>query len=304
MVRGSGGVAPRGPVADMSEPFASALYVGGVRHRRHRPRRHAFRNRTYHALIDVDELPRLSRELRGFGYNRPALFGFRDTDHLGPLDVPVRQKLAVWFAGKGRRLPDGPVRVLANLRVAGHVFDPVSWWFCHDRDGRLQAIVAEVHNTFGDAHCYLLDLETTGRPGVVRAAADKRLHVSPFLPVEGLRYRFTVAWRDDRLTVHVDVDDDRGRIFDATQSGRRVPLSAATLARVAVTHPLLPLHTVAMIHWQALRLWAKGMPFLRRPAPPGDDHDQPRGDPDPAGIHPVHGRDVRADESAVEEYRP
>ena len=266
MVCGPRSVTPRRAVAGMSAPYASALYVGWVRHRRHRPRQHAFRNRSFHALIDVDELPRLSRELRGFGHNRRALFGFRDTDHLGSLDLPVRDKLARWFADQGRSLPDGPVRVLANLRVAGHVFDPVSWWFCHDADGSLATVVAEVHSTFGEAHCYLLDLEQSDRPDVVRAVADKRLRVSPFLPVDGLGYRFTIVCQGERIAVHVDVDDEHGRVFDATQSGRRVALSSGSLARVALTHPMMPLHTVVMIHWQALRLWFKGVPYLRRSA--------------------------------------
>lgn len=267
----------------MSDPFASCLYVGTVRHRRHRPTSHAFRYRTYHALLDVDELPRLARELRGFGYNRPAPLSFRDVDHLGDRDVPVRDKLAAWFDGQGLTLPDGPVRVLTGLRVAGYVFDPVSWWFCHRADGTLETVVAEVHNTFGDALCYRLELEPDARGEVVRATADKRLHVSPFLPVSGLTYRFTFAWRGDLLTAHIDVDDDRGRILDATQSGRRVALSTATLARVALTHPMMPLRTIAAIHWQALRLWRKRVPFLRRPTPPDPGYHHTPSQPAAAG---------------------
>ncbi len=272
---GRGGGAP-----DDLAPTVSALSVGTVRHRRHRPTPHAFRYRTYHALLDVDELPRLDATVRGFGYNRPAPFGFRDTDHLGDGDRPVRGKLAAWLDAQGVTLPDGPVRVLTNLRVLGHVFDPVSWWFCHRLDGSLAFVVAEVNNTFGDRTCYLLELEPGARPGVQRASATKRMHVSPFLPVDGMTYRFTFAARGRRLTTHIDVDDAHGRILDATQTGRLVPLTSGRLARVAVTHPLMPLRTVVSIHWQAVKLLRKRVPFHRRPRPPVDDALRPR---EPAG---------------------
>ena len=257
-------------------PAASTLSVGTVRHRRHRPTPHAFRYRTYHALLDVDELPWLDATVRGFGYNRPAPFGFRDSDHLGDGDQPVREKLAAWLQAQGVALPDGPVRVLTNLRVLGHVFDPISWWFCHHLDGSLALVVAEVNNTFGDRTCYLLELESDDRPGVRRASATKRMHVSPFAPVDGLTYRFTFAARGDRLTTHIDVDDVHGRILDATQAGRQVPLTSRRLARVAVTHPLMPLRAVVAIHWQAVKLWCKRVPFHRRPSPPVDDALRPR----------------------------
>jgi DUF1365 family protein len=252
-------------------PRASALYVGSVRHRRHRPTTNAFRYRTYHALLDVDELPELDRSLRGFGYNRRAPLGFRDRDHFGPADRPVRAKLRDELAALGVALPQGPVRVLTNLRVAGHVFDPVSWWFCHEPDGRLAFVVAEVHNTFGEAHCYLLDdLRADGT--VVRAASVKRFHVSPFLPIEGLRYRFAFvppSGRDDeRVLAHIDVDDADGRVLDATQTGRRVALTTTTLWRQVAVNPLLPLRTVVLINLQALRLWWRRVPFHRKPAPP------------------------------------
>lgn len=268
-------------------PTVSTLSVGTVRHRRHRPTVHAFGYRTYHALLDVDELPKLDATVRGFGYNRPAPFGFRDTDHLGDGDRPVREKLAAWLDAQGVTLPDGPVRVLTNLRVLGHVFDPISWWFCHHLDGSLAFVVAEVNNTFGDRTCELLELEPDERPGVRRASATKRMHVSPFLPVEGMTYRFTFVERGDRLTTHIDVDDPHGRILDATQSGRQVPLTARRLARVAVTHPLMPLRTVLAIHWQAVKLWCKRVPFHRRPSPPLDAALRP-GD---AVDHGGHGSD-------------
>jgi uncharacterized protein len=255
-------------MAGMSTPLASALYVGSVRHRRQRPVVNAFRYRAYHVLLDLDELPRLDREVRGFAFNRAGPTSFWDRDHLGPADVPARQKLARWLAGEGVALPAGPVRVLTNLRVLGYVFNPVSWWFCHHPDGRLAFVVAEVNNTFGDAHCYLLD-DLEHRPdGTVRARADKVFHVSPFLPIEGLGYRFTFVVPGPRALAHMDVEDADGTVLDATQDGRRVALTTRTLTRTLVTHPLVTLRTIVLIHRQALRLWRKRVTFHRRPVPP------------------------------------
>jgi uncharacterized protein len=253
---------------------ASAIYVGSVRHRRRRPTAHAFRYRTYHVLLDLDELPELDRRVRGFGHGRRAVASFLDTDHLGQQDQPVRAKLERWLESQGVRMPAGPVRVLTNLRVLGHVFNPVSWWFCHHPDGEVGLLVAEVNNTFGESHGYVLDDLRAGPGGTLEATADKVFHVSPFLPIDGLRYRFRVLPPGQRVLAHIDVDDDQGPVFDATQSGHRVPLDSRSLARVLLSHPLVTLHTVLRIHLQALRLWRQKVPFHRKPAPPpsGFDH--------------------------------
>jgi len=246
----------------------SALYVGWTRHRRRVPIERSFRYRTFHALLDVDELPRLEREVAGFAYRRPAPIRFRDRDHLGAGDTPVKAKLARWLRAQGQDLPDGPVRVLANLRVLGHVFDPVSWWFCHRADGSLALVVAEVRNTFGESYWYLLDeLEEAG-PGVVRARAPKRFHVSPFLPIEGLSYRFTFVLRPDRIVAHIDVLREGELLFDATQTGSRRPFTTRSLLTVLAANPMLPLRTVVLIHLQALRLLARRVRFHRKPEPP------------------------------------
>jgi DUF1365 family protein len=247
---------------------SSALYVGSIRHRRHRPQPNAFRYRTYYALIDLDELPRLDRELPGFGYRRAAVTSFHDIDHFGPLDLPSREKLRRWLAARDVVLSGGPVRVLTNLRILGHVFNPVSWWFCHRPDGSLATVVAEVNNTFGESYAYLLDDLQQGPGGVVRARATKGFHVSPFMETDGLLYNFTFVLTADRITIQMDVADADGRLFDATQDGHRRVLSGRLLARTLLTHPLMTLRTVALIHLQALRLWSRRVPFVRKPPPP------------------------------------
>ena len=268
MVRGARRAPPRGPVAVVTGTRASGLYVGWTRHRRWATVHRSFRYRTFHALLDLDELPRLEREVRGFAYRRPAPVRFRDRDHLGAGDTPVKAKLSRWLALHGVDLPAGPVRVLANLRVLGHVFDPVSWWFCHHADGSLALVVAEVRNTFGESYWYLLDELEDRDHGVVTARADKRFHVSPFLPIGGLEYRFTFVLRPERVVAHIDVLDDGEVVFDATQVGSRRPFTTAALLRTLAANPLLPLRTVALIHLQAVRLFLRRVRFHRKPEPP------------------------------------
>ncbi len=259
----------------MSAPLRSSLTVGTVRHRRVRPKPHAFTYRTWHALLDLDELDRLDADVVGFGYRRRGLATFRDTDHLGPLDLPVREKLARWLAGQGVELPGGPVLLHTNLRILGHVFNPVSWFLCHGADGRLELVVAEVDNTFGETHGYVLDELTREGPHRVTARATKVFHVSPFMDIPDHTYDFafrpvTPAPADGELfAVHMDVSDATGRLFDATNVERRRPFTTTTLLGLLLRQPFMTLRTVAAIHWQALRIWVgRKARFHRKPTPP------------------------------------
>jgi DUF1365 family protein len=178
----------------------SALYLGRVRHRRMSGPARDFVYPVWHALVDLDELPELDRRLRWFSHNRLNLTGFDDRDHLGPEAVPVRSKLERWLAGRGVATELGEVSLLTHLRIAGGVFNPVSFFFCRDRGGALRHVVAEVNNTFGDTCCYLLEAEGV----TVRAETPKVLHVSPFQPVAGT-YRFRISEPGDRFTAHIEL---------------------------------------------------------------------------------------------------
>jgi uncharacterized protein len=249
----------------------SQLLVGTVAHRRHRPRPNAFRYRVWHLLVDVDEVADLG--VPGFGFDRPAPIALRSTDHFGSERAPLRTKVAAWVAGQGAILPAGRLLLVAYPRVVGHVFNPVSWWFAFHPDGRLGLVIAEVRNTFGDWHAYLLDdLETDG--GWVRVRTPKLFHVSPFLPVDGLTYRF--AFRaptaagdpDERMVARLEVHDREGVVLDATQAQTAEPLTGRSLLRANLKYPLVTLRTIYLIHRQAVRLWWRRTPFHRRPAPP------------------------------------
>jgi uncharacterized protein len=255
---------------------SSALALSRVRHRRHRPRTHRLALRTFHVLVDIDELPLLDRRIRGFAHNRRAPMAIHDADHLGASGgggpAPLRERVRALLADQGVALPDGPLQLLCHPRTFGHVFDPVAWWFAYHPDGRLGLVLAEVTSTFGDRVVHVLDELHPGPAGAVTATARKRLHVSPFLPVDGLTYRFTIRAPGvpvgDRALVHMEVVDADGVVLDATQQVALVPFTSRRVLGLLLRYPFVSLRTLLWIHVHALLIWRKRVPFHRRPEPP------------------------------------
>ena len=160
---------------------------------------------------------------------------------------------------------DGEVWLQTDPRVLGYAFKPVSFWDCHRRDGTLAAIVAEVNNTFGERHCYLLAGERLDWGREQRAC--KALHVSPFCRVEG-QYRFRFLRTEHHVVARVEHDDGDGPLLLTSLHGERAPATASRQRAAFFGQPLMTLGVIARIHWQALRLWRKGVPFFRKPAAP------------------------------------
>ena len=234
----------------------SALYTGTVMHARHSPHDHVFRYPVYMTLLDLDELPELDRTLRGFGWNRRAATSFHDADH-----IDIRATLPEHGVELGE---GGRIEVLTNLRVLGYVFNPVSFWWCRHADGSLACIVAEVNNTFGERLPYVLLPAPDGEGARHRFETDKRLHVSPFMPMDQ-SYTWWFSEPGENLSVRMDVHEQGMHDFHATLNVRRLPLTARSLRAVLVRYPLMPAKVIGLIHWQALRLLLKRTPFFRKP---------------------------------------
>ena len=243
----------------------SALYVGTVRHRRRSEPGHEFTSKVWHALIDLDDLPQLAARVRGFSHNRFNLVGFDDRDHMGPAREPVRLKVERWLHNNGMSTELGTVTLLTHLRVLGHVFNPVSFFFCRDQDDVLRHVIAEVNNTFGETYCYLLEADTDG----VRDEQDKVFHVSPFQPVDG-RYRFRIKAPGPRVSAHIEVVRGGRIVFDTTLTETRRPLTGPSLFKTVARHPHTGFRTLGLIHYQALRLWLKRASFHAKPEPPAE----------------------------------
>ena len=250
----------------MSE--ASALYKGLVLHRRFGKVEHKLRYAMTMALLDLDELDALDRRLRLFSRNRFNLFAFHDRDHL-PKDAPagttLRGAVEAELTTAGLDLGGGAIRLLSLPRILGHAFNPLSVYFCHHADGRLGAMLYEVNNTFGQRHSYLIPVDEAA--GVVAQSCDKAFYVSPFLDMD-LRYDFRIAPPGERLSVAVDGSRGGARVIAASFAGERRALTDTALLRTFLGHPLLSLSVVAGIHWEALKLWRKGVELRARPAPP------------------------------------
>lgn len=251
--------------------FRSRLYFGQVMHKRLRPFGHRFDYRVFSLLLDLDELPELSRRLPLFSHNRWNLFSFHDRDHGARDGGLLRPWIEAELAARGIDLEGGRIELLCFPRVLGYVFNPLTVWFCRHRDGSLLAILYEVRNTFGDKHGYLIPLDPSRVAGApIRQACDKRFYVSPFIGMAS-HYRFHLREPDERLSVLIRQSVPEGELLLATWTGQRRALTTASLAEAFFRFPLMTFKIVAAIHWQALMLWRKGARFHRRPVPPQDD---------------------------------
>jgi hypothetical protein len=259
---------------------ASAVYEGWVRHRRFEPIEHCFRYRLFLMYLDLDELPQALDPYPLWSARRPAPARFRRADFIGDPARPLAECARDAVEEQTGQRPEGPVRLLANLRYLGHIFNPVSFYYCFEQDGeRVDAVVADVNNIpWGERHPYVL-ARGSQRGAVLTDELDKTLHVSPLMGMDQT-YAFRASEPGERLGVHIESRPQRvgpppggqdvapaasGKAFDATLSLRRHELSRARLAGMLARYPALSLQTVAKIYGQSLRLKLKGARYFPHP---------------------------------------
>lgn len=245
----------------------AAFIHGEVTHRRTRPRRHAFTYPAFCLRVPLSGLDALERN--GIARNRRGIVSFHDRDH-GPCDgTPLLPWIRGLLAAEGVD-GDGEIVLHAFPRMLGYVFNPISFWVCHDRAGAVRAVLCEVRNTFGERHNYLLAGEDgTPLSSGQTLTARKVFHVSPFCAVSG-RYAFRFHFGDGRWLARIDYFDgeDAQPLLETWISGDAVPVSSGAARGLPWRYPLFTLAVIARIHWQALKLWAKRVPFFTKPAPP------------------------------------
>jgi uncharacterized protein len=246
-------------------PERALIGSGVVRHRRLRPAAHAFAYPTYFLLLPMRALR--ARPEPALARNRFGLLSFHDRDH-GDGRADALAWLESLLAAEGIDGANGEIWLHTYPRVLGYAFKPVSFWYAHRADGSLAAVVAEVNNTFGERHCYLL----TPPPGGSLAwgqelRARKVFHVSPFCSVQG-EYRFRFLRTATRTVARVDHDDEVGPLLLTSVSGELAPFTARAARAAFFGMPMMTAGVIARIHWQALRLWLKHVPFFSKPAPP------------------------------------
>ena len=242
---------------------------GPIRHTRLRPVRHAFSYAGCFLRLRIDgQAARQAASELGpwFGFDRRAPVGFRSSDH-----GDGQQSLEAWARGlceQGGVQADGAIWLHTFPRMLGYAFKPVSFWFCHRADGRMVAVIAEVNNTFGERHCYLLaQADGSPLPQGQTLQARKVFHVSPFCAVEG-SYEFRFFNRPDRALARIDYLDADGPLLLTSLSGHLHPASRSVVRRALFAQPLFTVGVIARIHLQALRLWRARVPFHGKPNPP------------------------------------
>ena len=243
----------------------SALYVGSVMHRRMRPTVHRFRYNAFWLLIDLDELPALAARSWLFSHNRFNLFSLHETDQGDGSATTLRVQVERHLAKAGIDLGGGLIQLLCMPRTFGYSFNPISIYFCRRPDGDLAALIYEVHNTFGERHSYVIPVEPTF--GEIRQNCRKVFYVSPFMDMD-LAYDFRVTEPDARLAIGIRASKGGRPVLNACLAGARREFSDAALLRVFCAIPLITVKVTLAIHWEAVRLWLKGLRPRSRPAPP------------------------------------
>lgn len=240
----------------------SALFAGQVFHKRLRPATHVLSYRVFSLLLSLDEIDALQKRLWLFSRNRWNLFSFYDKDFgenaAESLEAYVQRKLVT--AGIDT-VPD-KIMLSCYPRICGYTFNPLSLFYCLDKNGDALAILHEVHNTFGERHTYVLPVQTEGTSSGkwIHQTSDKALFVSPFAHMN-MQYQFRLNVPDERQVVVIRVHDEQGHLITASYAAKRQALTASSLLKYFFTIPLLTMKVVAGIHWEALRLWLKKVPW-------------------------------------------
>jgi uncharacterized protein len=247
---------------------AAALYDGQVMHARMKPKAHRFNYSVYTLLIDIDRLEEANKLSRFFSIGRFNLLSFRPKDHgdggRSPLGAHVRSLLR----DAGLKAEPTRIALLCYPRVLGHVFNPISVYFAYDSSGMLTGIVYEVRNTFGDMHTYVAPVQDGELSDAgLRQERDKLFHVSPFMGMP-MRYRFRLRPPAEEVAVRILETDAAGPILAASFIGRRRAVTSTSVLAAFVRIPLLTFKVVGGIHYEALKLWLKGIRFFPRPEPP------------------------------------
>lgn len=253
----------------MNDP-GSCLYLGEVIHQRFAPRRHRLRYRMFQMLFYLDDLPSLARRLKLFSHNGFNVFSFHDADHGDGASGPLRAYVDKVLAKAGLVVNGGRVALLCMPRLFGHVFNPISIYYCFGADKNIEAIIYEVNNTFGQRHTYLIPVNNNTDRAVKQSCA-KEFYVSPFMDMD-MNYDFKLSTPGVRIATAVNGSDFAGKpLIFAAFTGQRREFTDRALLVLLLAYPFLTLGVVVAIHWEALKLFFKGVRLRARPPPPSTD---------------------------------
>ncbi|WP_343224051.1 DUF1365 domain-containing protein [Nitratireductor kimnyeongensis] len=222
--------------------------------------------RVFALYLDLDELPFLSERLRLFSHNRAGVFSFHDRDHGNGAPGGLRRWVDTQIEMAGFHADKMRVGLLCYPRIFGYVFNPLSVYFCKDEAGHVRLILYEVCNTFGERHTYVIPVERIGAKGI-HHACDKALYVSPFLSMN-CRYNFRILPPTEDVLVAINETEENAPVLHASFAGQRRDLTDRALLGLLFSHPLMTLKITGAIHFEAIRLWLKKIPFHRHTPSP------------------------------------
>ena len=240
---------------------SSSIYNGHVIHKRFIPKKHFFKYKVFSLLIDLSELYQLENELTLFSYNKFNVLSFYDVDH-GPRDG---SSLVDWVKSnmtKNNIETEGiTIKLLCYPRIWGYVFNPLSVFFVYDKNSNLVSILYEVKNTFNEQHTYIFKLQKSEE--LIEHSCRKKFHVSPFIEMN-CTYYFKIAKPDEKISVYIDLYAEENKLLVALQEGIKVNLNNKNLIKVFLCHPMMSFKIILAIHFEAFKLWIKGIKFVKK----------------------------------------
>tara|TARA_Y100000590_G_scaffold355116_1_gene408733 strand:- start:475 stop:1242 length:768 start_codon:yes stop_codon:yes gene_type:complete len=240
---------------------SSYIYSGNVIHKRFKPKKHFFRYKVFSLLIDLSELNHLEKELKIFSYNKFNILSFYDIDH-GPRDG---SSLILWvkenLAKNNINTDQITIKLLCYPRIWGYVFNPLSVFFIYDKNSNLISILYEVKNTFDEQHTYIFKIEKNNK--LFEHSCKKKFHVSPFIEID-CTYFFKILKPENKLSIVINQNDNEGKLLYASQDGEKKDLNSKNLVISYLSHPLMSFKVIGAIHFEALKLWLKGVKLVKK----------------------------------------
>ena len=241
--------------------FTSCIYSGFVTHQRFKPKKHFFSYKTFSLLIDLDEIKDLEKKILFFSYNKFNILSFYNIDH-GSRDG---SSLVSWIKKTLKKsnisFSLGKIKLLSYPRFFGYVFNPLSIFYCYDKNRKLRAILYEVKNTFNEQHTYVF--RSTPSSNLIFHKCNKKFYVSPFIAMKTF-YNFRLSKPGKKINVLIKQRDSRGLLLVAHQTGKRLDLTSKNLFLEFLLHPFMSIKVIVAIHFEAFRLWAKGIKHVKK----------------------------------------
>ena len=239
----------------------SCIYTGSVIHKRFKPKKHSFKYSVFSLFLDLDEINELDNKISFFSYNKFNILSFFDKDHGYRDGSSIKSWLIQILQKKNISTKNIKIKILCYPRIFGYVFNPLSIFFIYDSDSNPTTILYEVKNTFGEQHTYVFKIDIKNKQ--ILNNCKKRFYVSPFMDLES-RYFFKMLIPNERLSVIIEQRDKEGKLLFASQDGERVKMSSKNLLISYLKHPLMTIKIISAIHYEALKLWIKGVKLVKK----------------------------------------